>query len=148
MKVEKHNFAHRPKCIQCDKESQFMGTYNKDGSPRFRKFCVNCHYKRCADKKGISASQWKNTFHSYKKYRKDYCENAKGDHAGWLLFKCTTKIVMPHLQLDTDHLDGNPDNNEESNMMTLCKCCHAIKTNLFMDYATKGRKKLKKEKSA
>jgi len=89
-------------------------------------------------------SQYLASMHPYKKYRKTYCENAKGPHAGWLLFKCTTKIVMPNLQLDTDHLDGNPNNNEEGNLMTLCKCCHAIKTNIFMDYATKGRKGVRK----
>lgn len=121
-----------------------MGTYRKDGSPIFRKYCAACHIKRQAKKKGLSPSQWLNASHPYKKYRKTYCENAKGPYAGWLAFKCTTKIVAPHLQLDTDHLDGNPFNNEESNMMTLCKCCHAVKTNMFMDYATRGRKKVRK----
>lgn len=138
-KLKKHNFGKRPKC-SCGKECQFMGTYLKDGSPNFRKFCSKCHIKRQADKKGIKISSWLNSFHPYKKYRKDYCENAKGDVAGWLGFVCTTKIVMPNLQLDTDHLDGNPFNNQEDNLHTLCKCCHAIKTNMFLDYATKGRK--------
>lgn len=88
-----------------------------------------------------SISEYLCSLHPYKKYRKDYCENAKGTVAGWLGFICTTNIVMPNLQLDTDHLDGNPFNNEKDNLHTLCKCCHAIKTNIFMDYATKGRKK-------
>ena len=83
---------------------------------------------------------------TYKKYRKVYCENGKGELAGWLGFTCTTKIVAPHLQLDVDHLDGNSDNNDENNLMTLCKCCHSIKTNMFMDYATAGRKTRKKKK--
>jgi hypothetical protein len=85
-------------------------------------------------------SQYLSSIHPYKRYRKVYCENAKGEYAGWLAFKCTTRIVAPHLQLDTDHIDGNPKNNAEDNLMTLCKCCHAIKTNMFLDYKTPGRK--------
>jgi hypothetical protein len=142
--VDKHDFGVRPKCIECGKDCQFVGKYRKDGSPIFRKYCGGCHMKRQAKKKGMTVSQWTNEFHPYKRYRKTYCENAKGKLAGWLGFKCTTKIVAPHLQLDTDHLDGNPYNNEPDNLHTLCKCCHAIKTNMFMDYSTKGRKKGKK----
>ena len=152
--VDKHDFGARPKCIKCGKDCQFMGSYKKDGTPKFRKLCGNCHGKLIAKKngkksmahvtasnKGMTVTEYVNQFHPYKKYRKTYCENAKGQYAGWLGFKCTTKIVAPHLQLDTDHLDGNPYNNEPANLHTLCKCCHAIKTNMFMDYATKGRKK-------
>lgn len=83
-----------------------------------------------------------NSRSKYKKYRKDYCENAKGPLAGWLGYKCTAKIVHPYIQLDADHIDGNPSNNSEDNIMTLCKCCHSIKSNMFMDYATPGRKAL------
>jgi hypothetical protein len=103
-----------------------MGTYRKDGSPIFRKQCTNHHLQ---------------VYHPYLKHRKAYCENAKGDKAGWLGYKCTTTIVHT-MQLDVDHLDGNPANNDPDNLLTLCKCCHAIKTNMFSDYATKGRKQL------
>ena len=89
-------------------------------------------------------SEYLNSIHPYKRYRKTYCENAVGKLAGWLGFTCTTNIVAPHLQLDTDHLDGNPFNNDPDNLHTLCKTCHAIKTNMFLDYATKGRKRGKK----
>jgi hypothetical protein len=141
--VFKHNFPVRPKC-KCGKECQFLGTYKKDGTPQFRDVCGKCHIKRQATKKGLTPIQWANEFHPYKRYRKTYCENAKGKLAGWLGFTCTNNIVAPHLQLDTDHLDGNPYNNDPDNLHTLCKTCHAIKTNMFMDYATKGRKKGKK----
>ena len=92
-------------------------------------------------------SQYQSAIHPYKRYRKVYCENAKGVLAGWLGFKCTTRIVAPHLQLDTDHIDGNPKNNDEDNLMTLCKCCHAIKTNMFLDYLTPGRKGKRKNEN-
>lgn len=136
----RHNFGKRPKCIECGNECQFMGKYRKDGTPLFRKYCTKCHHKRQAAKKGLTPNEWVNSFHDYKKYRKIFCENSKGKLAGWLGFTCTTKIVAPHLQLDVDHLDGNSDNNDEENLTTLCKCCHSIKTNMFMDYATPGRK--------
>ena len=139
---EKINLGRRPKCCvsDCESKGQFMGKYTKAGKPLFRRYCGNHHRERQAKKKGLTVKQWENMWHPYKKYRKDFCENAKGQYAGWLHFTCTTRIVMPNLQLDTDHIDGNPSNNEPDNLMTLCKCCHAIKTNLFSDYNTKGRK--------
>ena len=142
--LAKLKLGRRPRCCVegCTQSGQFMGTYTKDGSPQFRKYCQPHHQKRQAEKKGLSVNEWVNAQHPYKRHRKDYCENAHGEHAGWLHFVCTTKIVMPHLQLDTDHIDGNPTNNDPDNLMTLCKCCHAIKTNLFGDYKTKGRKQL------
>jgi len=140
----KLKLGRRPKCCVegCTVSGQFMGHYRVDGSPLFRKYCYPHHSERQAEKKGLSVNQWVNAQHRYKRHRKDYCENAHGEHAGWLHFVCTTKIVMPHLQLDTDHIDGDPTNDEPDNLMTLCKCCHAIKTNLFSDYKTKGRKRL------
>lgn len=143
--TKRKDFGVRPKCIECGSEAQFYGTYTNDGQPNFRKYCTKCHHKRSGAKKGMTANEWANSFHEYKRYRKTYCENGKGEHAGWLGFVCTTRIVAPHLQLDTDHLDGNSSNNEEENMMTLCKCCHSIKTNMFLDYATPGRKSLKQK---
>jgi len=139
---KKINLGRRPKCCvsDCKSSGQFMGTYTKAGNALFRKYCQKHHCERQAKKKGLTVTQWGNLWHPYKKYRKDFCENAKGQYAGWLHFTCTTRIVMPNLQLDTDHIDGNPSNNEPDNLMTLCKCCHAIKTNLFGDYKTKGRK--------
>jgi 5-methylcytosine-specific restriction endonuclease McrA len=75
----------------------------------------------------------------YKKFRKDYCENIDGR----LGFVCTATIVEPMWQLDADHIDGDPTNNTEDNIQTLCKCCHAVKTKDSQDYLTDGRKTLK-----
>ena len=74
----------------------------------------------------------------YKIYRKDFCENIDGR----LGFKCTTTIMDIEWQLDTDHINGNPTDNREENLQTLCKCCHAIKTRDSKDYASLGRKSL------
>ena len=60
----------------------------------------------------------------YKQHRKTYCENLDGR----LGFKCTTTIVDVEYQLEVDHIDENHDNNDISNLQTLCACCHRIKT--------------------
>ena len=31
-------------------------------------------------------------------------------------------------RFDTDHIDGNPSNNNPSNVQTLCRDCHSVKT--------------------
>lgn len=74
----------------------------------------------------------------YKQFRKPECENQDGR----LGFKCTTTIVDPEWQLDADHINGDPSDNREENIQTLCKCCHAIKTRDEKDYMTPGRKTL------
>lgn len=74
----------------------------------------------------------------YKQFRKEHCENRDGR----LGFKCTTTIVDPEWQLDADHINGDPSDNCEENIQTLCKCCHAIKTRDEKDYMTPGRKTL------
>ena len=98
------------------------------------------HGKRgplCTKHQGIKSGSygWE-----YKKYRKDYCENVDGR----LEFVCTTTILAPTLQLDADHIDGDPSNNDETNIQTLCKCCHAMKTMQSKDYLTPGRTSQKK----
>lgn len=37
-------------------------------------------------------------------------------------------IAEDSIQLDVDHIDGNPSNNHESNLQTLCANCHRLKT--------------------
>ena len=106
-----------------------MGKYRKDGSIIRRKYCYKHHYKLTAAKKGMSSNQWLNSFHSYKKYRKNYCENIDSR----LGFKCTTTIVDIWYQLETDHIDENHANDVEDNMQTLCACCHRIKTKYAND---------------
>ena len=137
--------GQREKCVTdgCENEKQFMGTYRKDGSAQFRRFCQFCHHKRQAEKKGLTITQWTNSFHPYRKYRKNYCENIDGR----LGFACTTTIKDPCM-LDTDHIDGNPTNNNENNLQTLCKCCHSYKTKINGDRHSKGRKTLKLEYEA
>lgn len=139
---EKRNVpaSQRPKCIEegCDRSGQHMGRYRVDGTPMFRKRCDRHHAEHQAAKKGLTATDWRNSFHPYLHHRKDYCENIDGR----LGFVCTTTITMSAM-LQVDHIDGNPENNDPSNLQTLCACCHIHKTITNKDYATPGRKALK-----
>lgn len=93
-----------------------------------------------AKKRGLSEAQLNNTYHKYRKYKKDYCENNDG-HLG---FECTVPKDMFLIEgksvLQVDHLDGNPKNNNESNLKTYCPTCHRIKTYRNNDHITPGRK--------
>jgi len=125
-------------CVKgCNTIGQHMGKPRKDGSIVRRAYCANHHYERQALKKGITKTQWTNSFHPYRKFRKSYCENVDSR----LGFQCTTNIFWEGM-LQVDHIDGNPTNNVEENTQTLCGCCHAYKTNTNQDYATPGRKAL------
>ena len=106
----------------CKKKVIIRGTDNKSNI-KFTKYC----------KEHVCIST------TYSIFRKDFCENIDKR----LGFKCTTKILIM-AQLQVDHIDGNPFNNEPSNLQTLCACCHVYKTHANRDYATPGRKTLKK----
>lgn len=72
----------------------------------------------------------------YKK--KEYCENCNGI----LGYDCT--YVMPNDInsrgiLTLEHWDGNPNNNQPDNLLTLCGNCARYKTNLYEDWKTPGR---------
>ncbi len=141
--------------------------YLDDGRVLWRKWCSACHNTRTAAKHGLksitevvaknagfsstteyqedraqqngfdSLTEYRNSLHPYRKHRRDICENIDGR----LGFECTTTIVWVGM-LDVDHIDGNPTNNSEANLQTLCKCCHAYKTNQEQDWLTPGRKEL------
>lgn len=130
----------RPKCQVpgCNKLAQNTNTTK---NPRWRKSSwvtekYNVEGYVCSKHHSI---KYKMGDWSYKIHRKTYCENIDGR----LGYKCTTTIVDPEWQLDADHIDGNPTNNDAKNIQTLCKCCHAIKTRDEKDYLTDGRKTLK-----
>jgi hypothetical protein len=66
------------------------------------------------------------TLYPYKLHKKDYCENPA----------CTATILHKS-QLSVDHIDGDRNNNEESNLQTLCLNCHSHKSFLNNDYLNK-----------
>lgn len=131
--------------------------YCKSGEPGYRRWCTKCHNDRTAAKHGLkniaevcaknagfdNVQAYLNSSHPYRKHRKDYCENRDGrlSFAG-NRFVCRVKIRHP-AQLQVDHIDGNPSNNDPKNLQTLCANCHIFKTHWFSDGKTAGRKTLK-----
>jgi len=72
----------------------------------------------------------------YKK--KEYCENCNGI----LGYDCTyviPKDINSRGILTLEHWDGNPNNNQPDNILTLCGNCAQYKTNLYEDWKTPGR---------
>jgi hypothetical protein len=149
-------YKDRPVCEteNCHRPSHLNTDYH-DGWANYRRWCAQCHSKRTAAKHGLkrmsqvlaknagfnSECEYLNSKHPYRKHRKDHCENVDGR----LGFICTTTIFWDGM-LDVDHKNGNPSDNRKLNLQTLCKCCHAYKTNKKGDYATPGRKLLKENK--
>jgi len=133
----------RPRCQHrgCKTHAQHTGNYRLDGTPIFRKWCTNHHYKKTAEKKGLTTNEWINSFHEYRKHRKDHCENRDSR----LGFKCNYKI-RHSAQLQVDHKNGKPDDNRPCNLQTLCANCHTYKTHVSKDYASPGRKALRESK--
>lgn len=112
-----------PKCaaVGCNKRTTLNGT-DINGSPLYTTYCT----------------EHLNLSTVYLGFRKDHCENIDGR----LGFICTTNIFWAGM-LDVDHINGNPHDNREENLQTLCKCCHSYKGWANKDYATPGRKALK-----
>lgn len=140
----------------CQEEQvQSTPNYANSGEPGYRKWCKK-HYEqrraknagakttaeyleKLAKKQGFeSHTEKKNSIHPYRQYRKDYCENRDGR----LGYKCNCKIHIS-AQLQVDHIDGDPSNNDPSNLQTLCANCHIYKTHAKKDFATPGRRTLK-----
>ena len=87
---------------------------------------------------GLTMTEYKNRHHPYRKHRKDFCENQDGRFG----YRCRYKIR--HMaQLQVDHINGNPKDNDPSNLQTLCANCHIFKTQSQQDYLTPGRKSLR-----
>lgn len=60
----------------------------------------------------------------------------KGDRCG----KCGF-VPVHRCQLDVDHIDGNHNNNQLSNLRTLCSNCHRLETHLHRHYLPIDRRK-------
>lgn len=128
-------------CVEgCETIGQHMGKTRADGTIIRRAVCAKHHVERQSAKKGLTSTQWTNSFHPYRKYRKTYCENIDGR----LGFTCTTTIHWEGM-LQVDHINGDPTSHEKLGadaVQTLCACCHAYKGWKEQDYKTAGRKTL------
>ena len=150
MKPVSHEKCSHP---ECNEPRAFAG-WRTDNKAIWRKKCLTHYHEELHSKRGVanqteyqqliarqngfdSITEYKNSIHPSRRHRKTYCENIDGR----LGFKCTTTILML-AQLDGDHIDGNPSNNDPSNIQTLCSCCHTYKTIMNGDSKTPGRKAL------
>jgi len=67
--------------------------------------------------------------------KKEYCENTTDE----VVFgKCKQRKYHPS-ELQVDHKDGNPLNDSEDNLWTICANCHQRKGDYFGDSKTLGR---------
>jgi len=144
---------YKPKCANkgCTRPAQKLGK-RSTGGHYFRSVCANCYSDVIAPRHGLknmkeviakkagfdSLTEYLNSKHPYRKYRKDYCENTDGR----LGYTCTTTVSMPAI-LQVDHINSNSSDNREENLQTLCACCHIHKTITNKDHLTPGRKALK-----
>jgi hypothetical protein len=95
---------------------------------------------RSAERLGITVAEYVRKTHKYRKHLKSKCDNRDG-HLGYKCnFPVKFGIIDGRAVLQVDHVDGNPKNNDPSNLKTYCPCCHRVKTYLNNDHITPGRK--------
>jgi hypothetical protein len=109
---------------QADKPKQHKMLL-KNPSIRFG-ICAICGPTRLKKKQyGWSCRNKYNQYRSRQfKNKKDYCESC-----GF--------IAEHRSQLDVDHIDGNHNNNDMTNLQTLCANCHRLKTQNNKDWESK-----------
>jgi hypothetical protein len=101
------DFTERPKCLTCDAPAQ-KGKKRKDGTHGYNPYCSHCYHGS----------------RPHRLHKKNQCE------------KCGF-VAVHRCQLDVDHIDGDHSNNDASNLQTLCRNCHSLKTQLNGDYIPK-----------
>lgn len=107
-------------CVVCNKNPQ----KKVSGKNKYRSICSSCdknlYSKESSSLKRLKRFQRDNRKTrikrgGYRSHKKDYCE------------KCGFSSKY-EVQFDVDHIDGNHNNNEITNLQTLCSNCHRLKT--------------------
>ena len=85
--------------------------------------CGNLAEQKGTDRYGKTRyrSRCTNCRKTGQRYKKDHCE------------RCGF-VAEDSVQLDVDHIDNNPSNNDTLNLQTLCANCHRLKTKLNNDW--------------
>lgn len=152
-----------PSCTVCGNNPCMSNGKAINGKKQWKIRCQVCHKIYFAGKRGLTPTQWTNSFHPYLKHRKQHCENIGPifwlelidyvynktgrvvEFSNEMTFACTSTIFWEG-SLQVDHKDGNPENHDPDNLHTLCANCHAFKSWKFGDAHTDGRKKLKEQR--
>jgi len=97
-------------CLICNKNKQMKKSeLSAGGKEQYQGICQTCRDSR----RDYSKSE--GSKYIYRQHKKDSCEEC-----GFIpKHKC---------QLDVDHIDENHDNNDPSNLKTLCANCHRLKS--------------------
>lgn len=103
----------RPICIQCNLNLCKNNGISKKGLNKYKKYCSSCERKVY----NLYTSKKNNRRLGYTLHKKEKCENCNF-------------IPIHSCQLDVDHIDGNKENNNLSNLQTLCANCHRLKTHI------------------
>lgn len=116
----------------CGVNARQLNYYSKkDGRPLFKKYCWVCngtktrrHIQRANGEYNPHPKGRHNTEIAMRKRKTLICE------------KCGFKAEHS-CQLDVDHIDGNHENNDMSNLQILCANCHRLKTYVNKDWVDK-----------
>ena len=97
-----------------------------------------CEYKNC-EKTFEYRSNKKFCSRRCKENNRELITQRKRPYRLHVSNKCSNCGFVPlHIcQLDVDHIDGNKNNNDISNLQTLCANCHRLKTYLNKDWIKK-----------
>lgn len=115
----------RPTCNVegCESLAHWTGRYNKLETRIYRTKCSAHHEMKSRNRS------------KYKAHKKDHCENI-GKILG---FECPTNnlVMVDRSMLTVDHIDGDHQNNDPTNLMTLDNCCSGFKTKKNKDYLSR-----------
>lgn len=113
----------------CDNNCVLTGR-KSDGSPRYKKKCIRCHRTRYGthkkDRGGKKIKFGKNAMDL--KLKLLPCAGLP-EHGVECYF-----VPQDVCQMDVDHIDGNRENDDPSNLRLICACCHRLKTKLCKDH--------------
>ena len=104
-------------CLYCGKEFDITSKHT-------RKYCSRgCKEKSCVKR------VWGSTRYKKRGIKRGFKIKSKCELCGF--------IPIHYCQLDIDHIDGNCNNNNPSNLQILCANCHRLKTFLNKDWERK-----------
>jgi 5-methylcytosine-specific restriction endonuclease McrA len=126
----KHNSSRCPTCKQAtNKRYQVAGFISVDTALQTKK-CRICKHVKTINKYGRGAficrvcKKLPASVRSYIIHKKEVCE------------ECAF-VPINICQLQVDHIDGNHENNDLSNLKTMCANCHILKTFLNKEHSNK-----------